>query len=1470
VVKYYHLMRTGFIWLRLIFATSVAIPAVSLFSPQEKALAAVPSRQSTSPVDNATSISPTTDLTITFNIPVSRGTGLIELKKVNNPFAVQTFDVATSSALSGWGTSTITVDLSILSENTDYFVNYSSTAFRDGTTSDYATALSGNTTWNFRTSGVPWDSGNGTVSTPWVITSCLELISIDANTAYWDDYFDFGNNIDCSGATVFPMRIGTGSDQFTGKIDGNGFTISNLTVTCPADYGCGLFAKVSSGASFSNLNLNTVTINQTSTLYYLAGSLFGAQSGTASSAINISNVVATDLNISNANSFSGGIAGDCATCVATNISTAGNISGKTTVGGIFGRLGSSSSTAATLSNSSSSATIIATMNSTSSTQSAGGLLGSYVVSSSATEANRTLSNLTFSGSVTGDSLDIGGIVGDADNAKFEGVTSTGTVTGHDDVGGIVGDLSSSTIVTSRSSGTVHATRSDNCSGQVGGLVGTFSLSTVSKSYSTATVKGHCRIGGLIGGATPNGNATFLENSYFVGSLVQIATGTYAGSSMGGLIGVTNATATIAKSYAVITSATNASSQTFKGLIGSRYSGSQTITCTSVYWDKEVTSVTTDGACTSTLGKPTSDMKTQSTFSGFDFSNDWQIVSAVNSGYPILRAFSHASVPTAPTITSISGGDGTLAVNFSAGSDGGSPISNYKYSTDGTNYVALSPPSTSNPLTITGLSNGTTYSVTIKAVNSVGDSLASNSGSGTPTSSDSTAPSAPNTPDLAAGSDSGQSSTDELTNDNTPTISVTAAEAGGTVTVTATKTGETNVTCTLTGSTSGGTCDLGILIDGTWSITARHADAAGNSSSPSSALSITIDTTAPTATLFNPNSSTNNSRRPTLTARYSENVYAGTGSLLLTQGGSTIESFLASAIEISTDTVTITPTVILAAGLQHIVTIPSGFLTDLAGNATAAVTSGTWGFITSSDGTAPVATWTEPSSPSSSRTLSYSLVFTESVSGLAGADFSITGTATGCSVSPSATAGTSFMVTVVCSTNGTVIVSIGGNAVRDSVGNEGPSSAVSAAGVTINAVATTAPPATTSTTVAPTTRTLSISGAAARYIVTQDGPGLTAVPSVGGGAISWSSLTPSVCSVSTIAMMSVLSAQSSVSVGRLSVVGTCTISAVVAATSTHSSASTSVSFTVTRARPTVTVSTFDDEHFFAKITLPSAIASSSALLRSMYDDLTFVSLTPETCEIDVIATFQESASEFGSSWIGLHGRPDYNEQGACTVRAELPLGDRWFRVFSNTNATLGEDLEPTPTTVAPTTTARPTTATATTTTTVVTSSSSTVVSTTTVASSETTGPAPSITSFGPTSSIASVPLLELDVERQIVLDNGETEIVFTRESLIRTAENVGVRVGAIRLRTASSAWTETKLPDATDLRLVIRQADAELRIEVAPEVGEVIRIAVPIVVTIESGFELRNFTIAFLAGAVLMAWWLLVWRRRRREDQSINS
>jgi hypothetical protein len=108
--------------------------------------------------------------------------------------------------------------------------------------------------------------------------------------------------------------------------------------------------------------------------------------------------------------------------------------------------------------------------------------------------------------------------------------------------------------------------------------------------------------------------------------------------------------------------------------------------------------------------------------------------APNSNYtltqPALTANIVAVVPSAPTIGTITPGDGQLSVAFTAPtSDGGASIANYKYSLDGGSLVSVG--STSSPFIITGLTNGQAYAVRLYAVNSAGDSLTSSAVNSTP-------------------------------------------------------------------------------------------------------------------------------------------------------------------------------------------------------------------------------------------------------------------------------------------------------------------------------------------------------------------------------------------------------------------------------------------------------------------------------------------------------------------------------------------------------------------------------------------------------------------------------------------------------------------------------------------------------------------------------------------------------------------
>ena len=107
--------------------------------------------------------------------------------------------------------------------------------------------------------------------------------------------------------------------------------------------------------------------------------------------------------------------------------------------------------------------------------------------------------------------------------------------------------------------------------------------------------------------------------------------------------------------------------------------------------------------------------------------------------PTLTSVLVAQTPAAPTITSITPSSGTLSVAFTAGATNGSAITNYQYSTDnGANWKNRATGTTASPLVITtvspsasNLSNGTAYSVRIRAVNGAGSGDSSTAVSATP-------------------------------------------------------------------------------------------------------------------------------------------------------------------------------------------------------------------------------------------------------------------------------------------------------------------------------------------------------------------------------------------------------------------------------------------------------------------------------------------------------------------------------------------------------------------------------------------------------------------------------------------------------------------------------------------------------------------------------------------------------------------
>ena len=79
-----------------------------------------------------------------------------------------------------------------------------------------------------------------------------------------------------------------------------------------------------------------------------------------------------------------------------------------------------------------------------------------------------------------------------------------------------------------------------------------------------------------------------------------------------------------------------------------------------------------------------------------------------------------STPAAPTGLSAVAGSASATISFTPGLPNGSAITNYEYSLNsGATWTPLLPADTTSPVTITGLTNGTLYTVRLRAVNAVG-------------------------------------------------------------------------------------------------------------------------------------------------------------------------------------------------------------------------------------------------------------------------------------------------------------------------------------------------------------------------------------------------------------------------------------------------------------------------------------------------------------------------------------------------------------------------------------------------------------------------------------------------------------------------------------------------------------------------------------------------------------------------------
>ena len=217
------------------------------------------------------------------------------------------------------------------------------------------------------------------------------------------------------------------------------------------------------------------------------------------------------------------------------------------------------------------------------------------------------------GSVSASRLAVGGLVGYTYEGIISNCYSTGDVNGGGSVGGLMGNAQYISVSNCYSTGDVSGT-GDN----IGGLAG-YTFGIVSNCYSTGNVSGDGTVGGLIGS-----NQAYIENCYSTGDVNGV-------ERVGGLVGANFDAVRNCYSTGDVNGVNYVG-----GLVGSNFGYAR-----DCFWDIETSGEPNmcgneHSTCDNSYGKTTAQMHQQSTFTDWDFINEWNI--GENQTYPYLRVY----------------------------------------------------------------------------------------------------------------------------------------------------------------------------------------------------------------------------------------------------------------------------------------------------------------------------------------------------------------------------------------------------------------------------------------------------------------------------------------------------------------------------------------------------------------------------------------------------------------------------------------------------------------------------------------------------------------------------------------------------------------------------------------------------------------------------------------------------------------
>ena len=267
--------------------------------------------------------------------------------------------------------------------------------------------------------------------------------------------------------------IGSGSQPFTGTLDGDGHSVSGIYINSEADYQ-GLVGFLDNGGTLQKVGVKASYIKGG----YYVGGLCGWNTGNVTNCYNIGSV--------EGNEIVGGLCGHNSGPV-TNCYNTGSVTGNDYVGGLCGQ---------------NYATVTNCYNS-------GSVEGNYSVGGVCGNSWGNVTNCYNTGNVTGNNQ-VGGVCGWNDMGSITNCYNTGSVEGNYSVGGVCGN-SWGNVTNCYNTGNVTGNY------YVGGLCGQ-NDDNVTNCYNSGSVEGNYSVGGVCGNSWGNVTNCYYQKDMAAGGI----------------------------------------------------------------------------------------------------------------------------------------------------------------------------------------------------------------------------------------------------------------------------------------------------------------------------------------------------------------------------------------------------------------------------------------------------------------------------------------------------------------------------------------------------------------------------------------------------------------------------------------------------------------------------------------------------------------------------------------------------------------------------------------------------------------------------------------------------------------------------------------------------------------------------------------------------------------------------------------